>query len=95
VFQALRIEVNNELKGVGEFLEVMAGKVTAGARFVAISFHSLEDRIVKHTFARLAGADGRPALFRILTKKPVTPADEEVAANSRSRPAKLRAIEKN
>ena len=95
VFQALRIEVNNELKGVAEFLEVMAGKVAAGARFVAISFHSLEDRIVKHTFARLAGADARPALFRILTKKPVTPADEEVAANSRSRPAKLRAIEKN
>jgi 16S rRNA (cytosine1402-N4)-methyltransferase len=95
VFQALRIEVNNELKGVAEFLEVMGGKVAAGARFVAISFHSLEDRIVKHTFAGLAGADGRPALFRILTKKPVTPTDEEVALNSRSRPAKLRAIEKN
>jgi 16S rRNA (cytosine1402-N4)-methyltransferase len=95
VFQALRIEVNDELKEVGEFLEVMAGRVSSGARFVAISFHSLEDRIVKHTFARLAGADGRPALFRILTKKPVTPTDEEVAANSRSRPAKLRAIEKN
>jgi 16S rRNA (cytosine1402-N4)-methyltransferase len=95
VFQALRIEVNDELKEVGEFLEVMAGIVSSGARFVAISFHSLEDRIVKHTFARLAGADGRPALFRILTKKPVTPTDEEVTANSRSRPAKLRAIEKN
>jgi 16S rRNA (cytosine1402-N4)-methyltransferase len=94
VFQALRIKVNEELKGVGEFLEDMAGKVPSGARFVAISFHSLEDRIIKHTFARLASSDDRPALFRLLTKKPVTPTAEEMAANSRSKPAKLRAVEK-
>jgi len=94
VFQALRIEVNQELQGLGEFLETMAGLIPSGARFVAISFHSLEDRIVKHTFARLAGAAGKPAVLRLLTRKPVTPSDAEVAVNSRSKPAKLRAAEK-
>jgi 16S rRNA (cytosine1402-N4)-methyltransferase len=94
VFQALRIEVNEELKGVGEFLREMARKASSGSRFVAISFHSLEDRIVKHTFARLAASNDKPALVRLLTKKPVTPTEEEMAANSRSKPAKLRAVEK-
>jgi 16S rRNA (cytosine1402-N4)-methyltransferase len=94
VFQALRIEVNGELQGLAEFLETMAGSVAPGARIVVISFHSLEDRIVKHTLARLAGADQEPSVMRILTKKPVTPADEEVAANSRARSAKLRAAER-
>jgi len=93
-FQALRIEVNGELTGVAEFLVEMAGKVASGARLVAISFHSLEDRIVKHTFARLAAANEKPALVRLLTRKPITPTEEEIAANSRSKPAKLRAIEK-
>jgi len=94
VFQALRIEVNGELTGVGEFLVDMVGKVPSGARLAAISFHSLEDRIVKHTFAGLAAANDKPALVRLLTRKPVTPTEEEMAANSRSKPAKLRAIEK-
>jgi 16S rRNA (cytosine1402-N4)-methyltransferase len=94
VFQALRIEVNQELQGLAEFFETMAGRVCAGARFVAISFHSLEDRIVKHTFARLSGSEGGPTLMRLLTRKPVTPTDEEIALNSRSKPAKLRAAEK-
>jgi 16S rRNA (cytosine1402-N4)-methyltransferase len=94
VFQALRIEVNQELQGLAEFLETMAERVQAGARFVAISFHSLEDRIVKHTFARLCGGEGGPAVMRLLTRKPVTPTDEEIALNSRSKPAKLRAAEK-
>jgi len=94
VFQALRIEVNQELQGLGEFLETMAERVTAGARFAVISFHSLEDRIVKHTFARLSGGDGRPAVMHLLTRKPVTPTEEEMAVNSRSKPAKLRAAEK-
>lgn len=94
VFQALRIEVNQELHGLGEFLETMARRVPAGARFVAVSFHSLEDRIVKHTFARLCGGEGTPPSMRLLTRKPVTPTDEEIAVNSRSRPAKLRAAEK-
>jgi 16S rRNA (cytosine1402-N4)-methyltransferase len=94
VFQALRIEVNQELQGLGEFLETMAERVPAGARFAVISFHSLEDRIVKHTFARLSGGDGKPAVMRLLTRKPVTPTEEEMAFNSRSKPAKLRAAEK-
>jgi 16S rRNA (cytosine1402-N4)-methyltransferase len=94
VFQALRIEVNQELQGVGEFLMTMAGRVLSGARFVVISFHSLEDRIVKRTFARMSGSDGGPAVLRLLTRKPVTPTEEEMAANSRSRAAKLRAAEK-
>ncbi|MEW5900245.1 MAG: 16S rRNA (cytosine(1402)-N(4))-methyltransferase RsmH [Acidobacteriota bacterium] len=95
VFQALRIEVNQELQGLAEFLEKMAGLSPPGCRFVVISFHSLEDRIVKRTFARLASAgEERPVLLRLLTKKPVTPTAEEVAANSRSRSAKLRAAER-
>src|SRR4030042_4516971 len=94
VFQASRIEANQELQGLGEFLETMAERVCAGARFAVISFHSLEDRIVKHTFARLSGGDGGPALIRLLTRKPVTPTAEEMAVNSRSKPAKLRAAEK-
>jgi len=94
VFQALRIEVNHELQGLAEFLETMAGIVPAGARFVVISFHSLEDRIVKHTFARLSGGEGKPAVMRLVTRKPVTPTEAEMAANSRSKPAKLRAAEK-
>ncbi len=94
VFQALRIEVNQELQGLGDFLETMAGIVPAGARFVVISFHSLEDRIVKRTFARLSGGDGGPAVIRLLTRKPVTPSEAEMAANSRSKPAKLRSAEK-
>jgi 16S rRNA (cytosine1402-N4)-methyltransferase len=94
VFQALRIEVNQELQGVGELLMTLVSRVLAGARFVAISFHSLEDRIIKHTFARLSGGDGDPAMLRLLTRKPVTPSEEEMAANPRSKAAKLRAAER-
>jgi 16S rRNA (cytosine1402-N4)-methyltransferase len=94
VFQALRIEVNQELQGLGDLLETMAGIVPAGARFVVISFHSLEDRIVKRTFLRLAGGEGGTPVMRLLTRKPVTPTEAETAANSRSKPAKLRAVEK-
>lgn len=94
VFQALRIEVNQELHGLGEFLERAVHLTSPGARLVVISFHSLEDRIVKHTFARLAHADNGPCLIDILTKKPVTAPEEELARNSRARSAKLRAAEK-
>jgi len=72
----------------------MARRLGSGARIVVISFHSLEDRIVKRTFARLASADPGPAFLRLLTRKPVTPTEEEIAANSRARSAKLRAAEK-
>ncbi len=93
-FQALRIEVNEELDGLGEFLEETVRRSVLGTRFVAISFHSLEDRIVKHTFAGLASSGEGPSSLKILTKKPVMAGDPEVAANSRARSAKLRAAER-
>lgn len=92
-FQALRIEVNRELEGLDEFIEAAARLTKPGTRFVFISFHSLEDRIVKRAFHRLASpAEGAPRL-RVLTKKPVMAAEEELAANPRARSAKLRAAE--
>lgn len=94
VFQALRIEVNRELEGLGDFLEAAVARSVAGTRFVVISFHSLEDRIVKRTFAGLASAADRPPLLKILTKKPVCADEAEVRANSRARSAKLRAAER-
>ncbi len=95
VFQALRIEVNQELQDLGDFLRDIVDQMPAGARIALISFHSLEDRIVKHTLIDLASAeDGRSPTLRILTRKPVTPDAPEVAANFRSRSAKLRAAEK-
>lgn len=94
VFQALRIEVNQELNSLSGFLEKTAHLVPPGTRFAAISFHSLEDRIIKRTFLRLASPDPTPAFLRILTKKPVTPSEEEIAHNFRARSAKLRAAER-
>lgn len=91
VFQALRIEVNQELKGLDDFLVNLAGRCQPGTRIVAISFHSLEDRLVKRAFQKLASRDQEKPLVRILTRKPVTPKPEEIAANSRSHSAKLRA----
>ncbi|MGZ7066195.1 MAG: 16S rRNA (cytosine(1402)-N(4))-methyltransferase RsmH [Candidatus Aminicenantales bacterium] len=93
-FQALRIEVNQELEGLPEFFEEAVGMSVPGTRFVAISFHSLEDRIVKHAFARLASRQDKEPMVSILTKKPVMAGPAEVAANSRARSAKLRAAER-
>lgn len=93
-FQAIRIEINQELKGLSTFLERIVQKVPKKTRIVAISFHSLEDRIIKHTFAYLAKPNDRPPSLEILTKKPVTPSEEEIAMNFRSRSSKLRAAEK-
>ncbi len=93
VFQALRIEVNNELKDLDKFLEKMASLLPKGARIVVISFHSLEDRIIKHTMAKLARIDQKRAKVQILTRKPVTPGEEEIKRNPRSHSAKLRAAE--
>ncbi len=93
-FQALRIEVNRELEGLAEFVERMWAAAPAGCRMVVIAFHSLEDRIIKQTFARLAHPENGPAAIRLLTKKPVVPSDEEIRDNSRSHSAKLRAAEK-
>ncbi len=94
VFQAIRIEVNHELKGLADFLETIIIKISKGARIVAISFHSLEDRIVKRTFHRLAEQNTNKPLLKILTKKPVIPTEREIAENSRARSAKLRAGER-
>ena len=90
-FPALRIWVNRELEGLDTFLGDAARRLLAGARFAVITFHSLEDRIVKHTFRALAAAGDA---WQVLTRKPVVPGDEEVARNPRARSAKLRAIER-
>ena len=91
-FQALRIWVNAELEGLDRFLEAAVRRLRAGARLVVITFHSLEDRIVKHTFRALERADA--ARVRVLTKKPLVPAGAEVERNPRARSAKLRAAER-
>ena len=90
-FQALRIWVNRELEGLDRFLASAVRRLDAGARLVVIAFHSLEDRIVKHTLRALAHGEAAVAL---LTKKPIVPSDEEVLRNPRARSAKLRAAER-
>jgi 16S rRNA (cytosine1402-N4)-methyltransferase len=90
-FQALRIWVNRELDELDAFLAAAARRLLANARLAVITFHSLEDRIVKHTFRAMEKAGEG---LRILTKRPLVPADEEVARNPRARSAKLRAIER-
>jgi 16S rRNA (cytosine1402-N4)-methyltransferase len=90
-FQALRIWVNGELERLDEFVRRAAARLRAGARLVVITFHSLEDRIVKHTLRALDRGEG---VVRVLTGKPVVPAEAEVAHNPRARSAKLRAAER-
>jgi len=89
-FQALRIFVNRELDDLRKLLEAAPQLLTPGGRLVVISFHSLEDRIVKD--AMREGA--KLGKYKLLTKKPVTPSDEEIASNPRARSAKLRAAER-
>ncbi len=90
-FQALRIWVNQELEGLDRFVEAAARRLHVAARLVVITFHSLEDRIVKHTLRALHQRDG---LVQVLTKKPIIAGDEEVARNPRARSAKLRVAER-
>ena len=87
-FQALRIRVNGELDGLDTFVRDAADRLEPGGRLAIIAFHSLEDRIVKHTMRGLA--DEAPGAFRVLTKKPVMAGDEELQGNPRARSAKLR-----
>lgn len=87
VFQALRIAVNDELDALRDGLRGAIGRLRGAGRVVAISFHSLEDRIVKQTFRD----DDR---LEVLTKRPVLPDQAEVAENRRARSAKLRAAER-
>jgi 16S rRNA (cytosine1402-N4)-methyltransferase len=105
VFQALRIAVNDELGVIESALPQALDLLRPGGRLAVISFHSLEDRLVKDTF-RLAATDcicpphvpvcvcGHVATVNLLTRKPVTATEAEMAANPRSRSAKLRAVEK-
>ena len=93
VFQALRIAVNRELESLARFLDCFAAHLAPGGRVAVISFHSLEDRMVKVSFReQSSGAD---ATLRVLTRKPVVPEDTEVAANPRAASAKLRAARRN
>jgi 16S rRNA (cytosine1402-N4)-methyltransferase len=89
-FLALRIAVNRESEELGQFLSRTPATLSLGGRWVILSYHSLEDRLVKHSFQRLA----RERELRILTKKVVRPSDQEVYENPRSRSAKLRAAER-
>jgi 16S rRNA (cytosine1402-N4)-methyltransferase len=104
-FQALRIAVNDELGQLEAFIEPALGCLRAGGRLGIISFHSLEDRIVKHTFRRFEGRcccpPGLPEcvcnprqLVKVLTRRPVRPDDDEVSDNPRSRSARLRVVER-
>jgi 16S rRNA (cytosine1402-N4)-methyltransferase len=90
-FQALRIWVNGELEGLDRFVHDAVRWLRAGARLVVIAFHSLEDRIVKHT---LRGLDREAGVVRVLTARPETAGEDEIERNPRARSAKLRAAER-
>jgi 16S rRNA (cytosine1402-N4)-methyltransferase len=100
VFQALRIAVNAELAGLERLVGEAVSLLAVDGRLVVISYHSLEDRIVKTSFRELARGEVDPVtgrtrsetqLIEVLTKKPVRPSEEEVAVNPRARSARLRA----
>ena len=105
VFQALRIEVNEELQALSRFLVAAVAKLNAGGRLAVLSYHSLEDRMVKDTFRKQTGVclcppklpvcvcGARRALL-VLTRRPIRPKDSEVHRNPRSRSARLRVAEK-
>ncbi len=104
-FQAIRIEVNGELDVIDKTINGLFPMLNSGGRMAIITFHSLEDRIVKHTFLeKTKGCEcppdfpvcvcGKTAQGIVVTKKPVLPSDEELGENPRSRSAKLRVIEK-
>jgi 16S rRNA (cytosine1402-N4)-methyltransferase len=83
VFQSLRIAVNDELGSLERMLMTAPKRLKDGGRLAVISFHSLEDRLVKHSFRNNAG-------LKVVTKNPITPSDDEIAQNARARSAKLR-----
>ena len=89
-FLALRIAVNREEEELGQFLSRTPATLNSGGRWIVLSYHSLEDRLVKHAFQDLA----REKKFRALTKKVIQPSEEEVRMNPRARSAKMRVAEK-
>jgi 16S rRNA (cytosine1402-N4)-methyltransferase len=104
-FQALRIAVNNELENLREVIGASIDLLAQGGRLCIITFHSLEDRIVKHQFRTLSGGysnaerflpqkEVKPGKIKLITRKPVTPQPEEIRKNPRARSAKLRVVEK-
>ena len=104
-FQAIRIEVNGELAGLGQALEDYVQALTSGGRLAVITFHSLEDRIVKQTFKKLFDpcecpkdfpvcVCGKASQVKLVTRKPIIPGEEELGNNPRARSAKLRIVEK-
>jgi 16S rRNA (cytosine1402-N4)-methyltransferase len=102
IFQALRIEVNQELDALTAFLSQCPDTLKSGGRIVVMSYHSLEDRLVKNFF-KTGNAEGKEEKdffgnpltpYRIITRKPIVPSEEEVEGNSRARSAKLRIAER-
>jgi 16S rRNA (cytosine1402-N4)-methyltransferase len=91
VFQALRIAVNREIDSLAAFLGAVPAHLSPGGRVAVISFHSLEDRLVKEAFRKRPGTAGAGTMLETLTRKPVVPSDREMRENPRSRSAKLRA----
>jgi len=89
-FQAIRIWVNQELEGLAGFLARAAARLAPGGRLVMLTFHSLEDRVVKHTFRALQATGS----IAIRTKRPMVPTEAEIDRNPRARSAKLRAAER-
>ncbi len=105
-FQAIRIEVNNEIKPLYDLVINSVESLKEKGRLCVITFHSLEDRSVKEAFTNLSGkctcppdlpycVCGKKSLGRIITKKPILPSEEEIKNNTRSKSAKLRVFEKN
>jgi 16S rRNA (cytosine1402-N4)-methyltransferase len=90
-FQAIRIWVNRELEGLDVFLRQAVERLASGGRMAVLSFHSLEDRVVKHTFRALQADE--PRRVSVLTKRPVVPSEAEVMRNPRARSARLRGVE--